>query len=415
MAESSLKILQVCPKYPYPLVDGGAIAMFNMTRAFYNGGHDVTVLGMNTAKHNIDLKDFPDSIRRMANFHAVEVNTQTQLFDALASFMFARRESYHVRRFTSDLFEQELIHILTGEEDFDVIQLETLYMAIYLPLIRKYAPDALISLRIHNIEHEIWKRIADNTRNPLWNFVYSETAKRIEEYERKVFAEGKYDVLVPITRRDGGKAKGLGNERPDRFCLSGMDMATIDSQRIKQDYNTVFFLGALDWRPNLEGLQWFLKFVWPIIHRTYPDVKFHIAGRRMPNSISGLKGKNIVIDGEVPDAVAYMKSKGVMIAPLFSGSGMRVKLMEGMAYGKAIVGTHISAEGIPGVRHGDHMLLTDDSVEFANHVSVLLEDHNLLRTLGNHAKSLVKDRFDNDKLVGDLIGFYHEQLKRKRR
>jgi glycosyltransferase involved in cell wall biosynthesis len=412
-AEASLKILQLCTKYPYPPVDGGAIAMFNMVRGFHKAGHKVTVLGMSTLKHPVQLKDFPDDVRRMAAYHAVEIDTQVKFREAFASFVFSRKESYHVRRFTSESFNEELIYVLKNGE-FDIVQLETLYMVEYIPTIRSLAPQALIALRMHNVEHEIWERRAANEKQPIKNFVFTETARRIKEYERKVMAAGEFDVLVPITARDGGRFKSMGNQKPDHYCLSGMDLDTLIKGRPRLGEPSVFFLGSLDWEPNREGLRWFLKYVWPRVHSTYPEVKFHIAGRNMPKSIARLKRKNIVIEGEVPDAAQFMRSKSIMVAPLFSGSGMRVKLIEGMANGKAIVATKIAKEGLNDVKHGYHMLLSDDPVEFATYVSALIEDPNLLSTISTHAFSLVQKRYSNDFFVGKLLQFYREQLKKKR-
>ncbi|MEO0473599.1 MAG: glycosyltransferase family 4 protein, partial [Bacteroidota bacterium] len=331
----SLSILVLSPKFPYPPLDGGAVAILNMIKAFQQSGHKVSVLSMNTPKHHFDLRNLPDNIRGYADFHAVEVNTNVRLGDALATFLFSK-DSYHVRRFDSTAFRNEL-EALLDREKFDVVQLETLFMTPYIDSIRAKGKGALIALRTHNVEHEIWTRRARNEKQPIKNYVFSETAMRMKRYEETTFSQNPYDVLIPISNRDRDAIGKLGAKVPTYTIEVGMDLENLWQEKVEMEYPSVFYLGSLDWEPNIEGLKWFLKEVWPKLHRRFPELPFYIAGRNMPGDIARLSKQNIRPLGEVDHAGEFMLSKGVMVAPIFSGSGMRVKIVEGMAYGKAIV------------------------------------------------------------------------------
>lgn len=400
----------LCTKFPYPPKDGGTMAMHSMIRGFSKAGHQVTVLTMNTSKHYVVLRSLPDEVKRMASFYAVDVNTDVQFLDALSNLLFSR-ESYHVIRFTSKAFASQLERLLE-KNDYDVIQLETLYMAPYIPLIRSMKPKALIALRTHNIEYEIWSRRADNENNPLKEYYFRETAARIKRYEENTYAANPFDVVVPITGKDAGTLKNMGVKTPVMISPAGIEEEDLDTSAVKTTPKSVFYIGSLDWGPNLEGLDWFLKNVWPRVLKLHPSVKFHLAGRSMPEKYTKLDQDNIVIAGEVESSGKFIRSKSIMVVPILSGSGMRVKIAEGLAYGKAIVATKIAAEGI-GVTHGYDILLADTPEEFANCIAILLEKESMLNTIGYHAKGLWMRELKNDKIITSLTDFYRKEVAKK--
>jgi len=406
----ALKILVLCSKFPYPPKDGGTRAMQAMIQGFHKAGHDVKVLTLNTPKHYVVLRNLPMEVRMAAEFYAVDVDTRVKLVDMMANFFFSKK-SYHVQRFNSKRFREELQKLLRTHK-FDLIQLETLFMAPYINTLREMNPKAFVSLRIHNIEHQIWFRRAFNEQNPLKKLLFEVTAQRMKEYEEQVFGDKKYDALVPITNVDLNSAKGLGAKDPLFFSNTGIDLEAIDRTETKFLYPSLFYIGALDWSPNVEGLRWFLKMVWPIIHRQYPKVKFFIAGRRMPPDFLKKPMENVVLVGEVEQSEPFIKSYAVMVVPLLSGSGMRIKIIEAMAYGKAVVATKIAAEGL-GAYHGNQMLIADDHKEFADCVSVLLEKRSFYDTIGTHARKFVESRFNNEVVIERLLNFYRREMKNK--
>lgn len=406
------RILMLCVRFPYPPNDGGTIAMFNMVSAYHQAGHEVTVFAMNTPKHYAHVRNLPDAVREMASFHAVDINTSPNAVDALGNMIFSRK-SYHVQRFDSKAFRNSLEQLLEREK-FDIVQLETLFMTPYIGSIRKSLPKAIIALRAHNIEHEIWDRKAQNEQAPWKKIFFEITAERLKDYELSVIGTNTLDAIVSVTERDGKEFKRLGAKVPVETCHIGLDLdkmkAALDP-KIKMEEPSLFFIGALDWLPNQEGLDWFLKMVWPRIRKLYPKVKLYIAGRRMPNRFLNMNKPNVVIMGEVKDAYRFMQSKSIMVVPLLSGSGMRVKIVEGMAMGKAIVATQIAAEGLA-IKNGDQAFITDDPKEFVNYVSILIEKPELVHALGVHAQNLVEKSYNNLDLIKRLLKFY-STLKKK--
>ena len=143
-----MRILQLTNKPPYPDIDGGAIAVLNMTKGLAGLGHEITVLAMNTLKHQIDPNEIPPHIKKLADFHFIEVPARISAPAALLNLIFSEKP-YNAVRFISENYKNALSELLQ-EKKFDLVQLEGLYVCPYIPLIRKYS-DALIVYRAHNV------------------------------------------------------------------------------------------------------------------------------------------------------------------------------------------------------------------------------------------------------------------------
>ena len=400
-----MRILQLMNKVPWPPKDGGAIACLNMTKGFSMLGHEVTVLSMNTLKHHIRIKDLPSNIRSEADFRLVDVPASIHWFEAVLNLLFSRLP-YNAERFISDQFSMELIKLLS-EKTFDVIQLEGLYLCPYIPVIRKHS-KALIAYRAHNIEYEIWERTATLSKGLRSNYLRN-LSRRIKRFEISYL--NSYDVLIPITDRDGMILDSLGNVKPRHTSQTGIDFASLVPTAKKLEFPSLFHIGALDWAPNQEGLIWFFDHCWTKIHNENPDLKFYLAGRNAPEWFERhLNLEGVEYLGEINDAYDFINSKAIMVVPLFSGSGMRIKIIEGMALGKTIVTTDIGTEGIP-TENGNNILIANDADQFTEAISLLIKDRQLFEQIGKNAIGFIQEKFDNLSQAGALVDFYKKQIK----
>lgn len=400
-----MRILQVTNKVPYPTKDGGAIACMNLTKGFSLLGHDVTVLSMNTVKHHITLDEIPESIKNLAEFRLVDVPARISAIKAVVNLLFSQ-QPYNASRFIADNFSTELIRLLT-EKEFDIIQLEGLYVCPYISLIREFS-KALIVYRAHNIEHEIWARSAEISQG-LKKFYLRNLAIRIRKFEARLL--NNYDVLVPITQRDESILYGMGNRKPSMVSQTGIDSSVLFPNARNLEYPSLFHIGSMEWGPNQEGLLWFVQECWPAIHKKYPDLKFYVAGRNAPAWMAKkFDQPNVQFLGEIVDAYEFINSKAIMVVPLFSGSGMRVKIIEGMALGKSIVSTPIGAEGIE-VEKDKHIMIAETAEQFVEAVSKLVEDKDLFDSIGRNAIGFIHEKFDNLAAASKLIDFYKQYIK----
>ncbi len=397
-----MKILQVTNKVPYPAKDGGAIACLNLSKGFSQLGHQVTILSMNTKKHHVNMEDIPDTVTSIADIRLVKVPARITVLQALFNLIFSKKP-YNAVRFISDRFRKSLEKLL-DEKEFDVIQLEGLYLCPYIPVIRNKT-NALIAYRSHNIEYEIWKRTMQISSG-VKRFYLKNLSKRIFRFEKAML--NRYDVLVPITSRDERILIDMGNTKPSHVSQTGIDSSVLIPYAKHLEHPTLFHLGSMEWAPNQEGLIWFVDKCWPAIHEKYPKLKFYVAGRNAPQWLQKKMDRpNIEFIGEVENAYEFMNSKSVMIVPLFSGSGMRIKIIEGMALGKSIVTTPIGAEGI-NVVHRKHLLIANNESDFVHSVFNLIDDPDLFRETGKNAIEFIHENFDNLATAGKLIDFYQQ-------
>lgn len=394
-----MRILIIANKVPYPPKDGGSIATLTLARNFVRLGHEVSILAMNTRKHYIQLSQLPQELSDSIRFIGVDTPALISPVAALKNLLFSK-QAYIAERFYTQSFKRKLEQLLKAEK-FDVIQLEGSYMGMYIKSIRAFS-KAKVGMRAHNLEFEIWERTARNSP-PLKAFYITNLAQRIKKLELGQLND--FDALIPITQRDARLLQSLGCEIPVHVTPTGIDVDSSRVDRSQLEFPSLFHIGALDWPPNQEGLLWFFDKVWPKVLAQQADLKFYLAGRNASEKMRNLKVKNLVYLGEVDSAVDFMNSKAIGIVPLLSGSGMRIKIVEAMALGKAQVTTKIGAEGNP-AKDGIEIMIADDPDEFALKVLKLVEDRALFDKMGEDAFRFVQQKFDNKEITQSLIHFY---------
>jgi len=394
-----MRILQLCHKFPYPLKDGGAIAVTYLAKAYAALGHEVTLLTMNTSKHWFDISSLPPDFDHYAAMHTVFVENHIRPIPALRNLLLSKK-SYHVERFESVAFAEKLAELLQAQT-FDVVQLESIFLAPYLPIIREYAPAAKAVLRTHNVEHEIWERVADNARL-LKQWYLRSITPRLRAYELEQI--NYCDLIVGISKRDVEQFRNLGLRQPATVCPIGLDC---------RDYHpdptsfyrplSLSFIGSLDWMPNQEGLRWFLDMVWQrMLAPNFPELTFHIAGRTAPRWLRELEMERVTFHGEVPDAADFLNQHTVMVVPLLSGGGMRAKILEGMAVGKVVLSTRLGMEGIEATDRRE-CLLAEKPEEWLEALRWCYSEGDNLAVLGAQARVFCAQNFDNEAVARKLV------------
>ena len=401
-----MHILQLCNKPPYPTRDGGTMAALDITKGLSWQGHQVDILTMSTPKHPSPKGKLPDSLS-LVNMEDRFVDTTATITGYLRNLLFSRTP-YIAERFISKEFQDRLIEKLQKNK-YDVVHLEGLYLSHYVSVIRRHS-KALISYRAHNIEHHIWEALVNNEKNYFRKILLSHMTGRLKKYELKFL--NKYDLLVPITQKDSNFLDSHGNYKNSHICQTG-----IESERVSaitcQKQMSIFYLGSLDWLPNIEGLTWFIDNVWPQLKHNFPNLEFHIAGRNSPQDFADQRFPNgIVFHGEVKSAETFLETYNIMLVPLFSASGMRIKIIEGLSKGKAIVTTTIGTEGI-NTKNGKTILVADTASEFQTAISKLLIDKELNSNIKSNALSFIKEQFNTISIGKKLSDFFEKNLNNR--
>lgn len=400
-----MKILQLCNKPPFPLLDGGCIAMNNIASGLFNQGHDVKVMAISTPKHPVkELKEF-EYYRKQTRFDFIFVDTSISFWGMIKSFF--KNESYHIMRFNSKEFHQKLIGILS-HETFDIIQIESIFMAPYIDTIRSYS-SAKIVVRLHNIEHQIWQRLVQNETNLFKKIILKWLSNTLKKYELSVF--DKIDGFMAISSVDYDFFNHKNPNSKGKVIPFGIDIEEYqaDDNYLPSDIPELFHIGSMNWLPNIEGIEWFMDDIWPLILEKYPHITFTIAGRNIPDQFYTKNTQNFNIVGEVPDAKQFMLSKDVMIVPLLSGSGIRIKIIEGMALGKTIITTSIGAEGLD-ITDGVNILIANTPQEFLEKISQCVNSPEICKIIGENAKNYVALHHHNNTISNEIISFYNALL-----
>jgi glycosyltransferase involved in cell wall biosynthesis len=392
-----MRILQLCNKPPYPPIDGGAKAMHTITRALLAEGHQVKVLCISTNKNPLQPRSLPKEYVEATAIDGVFVDISLNVVDAFTDLITA--DNYNVSRFFSPDMDIKLIRLLSAER-FDAVLLESLFMTPYIPTIRRYS-QAPIVLRSHNLEHVIQERIATGERNILKKPYRRFLARQLRAYEMDVL--DRVDGVAAITPADAAHFREHGTRTPIVTVPFGVDPDEYAAVDGTPKGRTVFFhLGSMDWLPNEEGIRWLLNKVWPRLLRERPEARLHLAGNKMPDDLLATDLPGVRVNGRVKDALKYMADRHVMVVPLFSAGGMRVKIIEGMAMGKTIISTPVGAEGVEHT-NGHDILLARTASDFIQHMKELLDHPERIEAIGEQARALVLRSYSDTATITPLV------------
>lgn len=395
-----MKILILSNKSPWPPRDGGSAATHSIITGLTAAGASVSLLALNTLKHHASPEQIPGEFTSGSEYKFVNIDTTIKAFRLIRNLLFSGKP-YTVERFQSSRLS-EAIKALEGEE-IDIIQIEGLAMTYYIPDLRRIN-GARIIFRPHNVESRIWEQLSIQEKNPLSKAYFRLIAARTLRSEIQVLKN--IDGLAAITKNDLEWFKACGLDKPSIICPAGF----FDLNQFFEEgkNNHVCFIGSLDWRPNIYGLRWFLKNVWPIVRASVPEAIFNIAGRNPSNKIAReCRGKNISFHGEVDSSRDFIRDMQVLVVPLFSGSGLRMKIIEGMSMGKSIVATRVAAEGTE-FHDGKDIFIKENADDFAKCIIELISNPILRKQTSAHAIENVRKNYNIFASAEKLLKFYSE-------
>ena len=365
--------------------------MSRLARSLADCGAEVEVLSLNPRKHRATANG-PVSVR------AVDIDTSRVVMPALRAL--SGEMTYLVARFVSKKFCDVLQETLQRFQP-DVVQIESPFLLPYVSCVRETS-NARVVLRSHNVEFRIWESLGRTARAPLRRFALRRVASALRAYELKQMQT--LDAIVPISASDASDFQSLGCTRPMHVVPCGVGDSFHRNGAPEPEH--IGFIGSLAYRPNQEAAAWILDELWPRVRERAPRARLSIAGTSPPQWLRrNAERRGVGLHADVADADAFMRKVSVVIAPLFAGGGMRIKVLEAMAMEKPIVATTIGAGGIA-VEHERDILIADDTPSFADAVVRLLREPETARRIGVAARANVAERYDNRALTRGLLRFY---------
>ncbi len=398
-----MKVLLITHRVPFPQNGGYQIVVCNTAKGLVRLGHEVTLMSLN-GKKSFGKTSVDKELRDKINYIVHDIDISISIWDMLINLF--SKTSFNIDRYYDPAFEALLLNEIKSN-DFDVIQFEGLMVSLYLPAIQR-ATNAKLIYRAHNIENQVWTRLAQQKSDPFKKTYLQMHARRIKKYEMQ--RVNKFDAITVFTQQDKAVIEGYGVGIPVEVLPVGIDLVNYKPNCDETEFPSLFFLGSLEWLPNREGMEWFLDNFLTELSEGDLNVKLYVAGSDIPESFDDYEvmGK-IFIQGEVDDALEFVNSKSIMIVPLLSGGGMRVKIVEGMAMEKCIISTSLGVEGI-NFTHGENILIANNRDEFYQAIKRCIKDEKYCRSIGANARKLVEQQHDNNKVANSLISFYGSLL-----
>jgi len=398
-----MKVLQLTHKPPVPCIDGGCLAMCQITTSLLDTGINVKVVSIATPKHPVVHAENTATYFNKTRFESVFVDTGVTLRKAICSLL--KRTSLQTDRFFSKEMAQKLKEIFS-KEAFDVVILESIFVGNYMETIKKYS-QARIILRVHNIEHLIWKRLAQQTKNPFKKTAYYYLSHSLKRFEFSLFK--KIDGYMPITEVEylyfKEKYPTLRSQTiPFAINLSDYQMR---NHQIDEKNITFFHIGSMNWQPNIEGITWFLENVWKKVVEKYPQIHLVLAGKGTKTVFDDTNYKNVQIFDYVENAQQFMNEHDIMIVPLLSGSGMRIKIVEGLALGKPIITTAIGAEGIE-ITDKENIFIANTPEEMIKTITFCATHIKKCEKTGKNARDLIEDKYNQKNIAQKLVSLFSE-------
>jgi sugar transferase (PEP-CTERM/EpsH1 system associated) len=374
-----MRILYVAPKIPWPATDGGRIAIYELVRHMTERGHQAAFLGFGTPQAADELRAHAGLLWARAVSH----NTATNPFSALWNLLSPL--PYTAAKYKSGAMA-DAIHTALQEELFDLVQLENTHMAHYLGLVQKHNKPAV--LRLQNVESLLAQRYARTVAPPV-NWYVSLQARRMARFEARACEQA--SLCLAITEEDAQRVRRLAPDAQVSVSPAGVDLERYYPQPMEEEPGTVVYVGALNWLPNVDSVRWFRNELWPRIQKDEPTARWIIVGKDPPADILRWpeEDRSIAVTGFVDDVRVYLHRASVVVVPLRSGGGMRLKILEAMAAGKAVVSTPLGAEGIPASNNEEIVLAPADRT-FAPAVVRLLRQGVDRKRIGKAARAWVE-------------------------
>jgi len=394
-----LKILILTHRVPFPQNGGYQIVVYNTIKGLVALGHEVSVVALNTKKQ-LENNQPHDELLDKINYRAYDIDINVSVIQVAINLF--SKTSFNINKYFDPEFEKLLMREVRATE-YDIIQFEGLMVSLYLSAVRKHSKAKLI-YRSHNIENQIWLRLAEQKADPFKKSYLRMHARRIKSYE--LHQLNQFDAIAVFTEQDKATLLSYGTKIPIEIVPVGLVMAKYKPDYVHTEVPSLFFLGSLDWLPNREGIEWFLD----NFHKELTDgdlnVKFYVAGNDIPERFDDYEvlGK-IFIPGEVDDALEFVNSKSIMIVPLLSSGGMRVKIVEGMAMQKCIISTSLGAEGI-NYEDGVNIVIANNRDEFYEAIKHCITDEEYCKYVGQNARKLIEQQYDISVVSKKLVKLY---------
>jgi sugar transferase (PEP-CTERM/EpsH1 system associated) len=395
----ALRILMLTPHFPYPPTGGAPMRNYQFLREL-SRRHRVSLLAYSEPAAVEDGRTLRRMCETVETVGVAGLRGARKRVRQLRSLISA---SSYLRSVYASPEMQRAIDGLLRAQDFDLIQAESSLMANFA-----FRSSAALVLDEHNIEYELLQRTSEMERS-LVRKIYNR-AECAKFQRQEVSAWRRVDGCVVTSEREAAIVRAQAPGTRTAVVGNGVDLEYFQPSGVAPDPSSIVFTGRLDYRPNTDAVVHFARAILPNVLRRRPGAVFTVVGTAPPDEVKRLAGPHVVITGSVSDVRPFLTRAAVAIAPMRIGGGTRLKILEAMATGKAVVSTALGCEGLD-VRDRHDVLIAGSDDAFAQSVVEVLGDPSLARVLGARARARVEAAYGWPALASRLEAFHATVVK----
>lgn len=392
-----MKILQLSPQYPFEETDGGkkGIAMF--FNGFRHEGHHVTFFCYHENPEK--LHNIPENVL------CIRHSTKNTLLRKIVA-VFDRKPLYLRKHYSDTLFDTIASKII--DTQFDIIHADHTAMA-EMALALGSLLGIPVALRLHNVEWKIWQRYSE--RLSVFSFgkyFIQRQCRLLQKQEISLCKE--CDICLTVTETDKQCLENFVQTTPIVTVPYGISFhnTTVSNFDKKRPYSLLMATNW-SWRHNVEGAEWFIKNVMPILQSQFPQITLFLLGKDLPPHFSQFDSNYVKCEGFVDTITEYYDRSYIFISPLFVGSGIRVKILEALSFGLPVIATTVGAEGID-LSQKDGLFVSDSPEMQAKIISDLFQQPDKLTSISLQAVQSVKESYDAANIIKKTLKVYQQCL-----
>jgi len=405
-----MKILFVTPFLPSPPRFGGQRRLDGLMRELARK-HEVSVLAFNRTDEweQQSAEATRSYCREVVHIPSLDLTDNREKRTAQLRSL-GSRHSFEYRLAARRTDFQRVLDRMLRETQYDIVQFEFAQMATF-EFDSRPASAPIFVLDEHNVEYDILRRTASSSGS-IPRFVYNSLNwRKLAREERSAWR--RFDGIALTSARDEELVRREYPTGQTAVIPNGVDLTEFSLAQEPVEPQMLLFFGAINYHPNHDGVIYFIDHVLPKIRRRYPQAKFCVMGPGARQEVHDRQGNGVEILGMVDDVAPYINRAAAIVVPLRIGGGTRLKIVEALSKGKAVISTRLGAEGID-VVHDQHLLLADEPDDFAAQVGRVLDDSDLAARLGRAGRTLMEEKYSWQSIVARLESFYEQVRQAKR-
>ena len=390
----TMKLLFFTSKPIFPSLDGGCYASEKLLNCLLHAGVDVKHVTLSTPKHPFKESAFPSELLQRVQPINFFVDTDVRPISAFLHLF--KSSSYNCDRFYSTAVEKSLVDLVKTEH-FDGIILDSLFTTPYLNALRAVFKGKIV-VRTHNVEHQLWEQYSADASG-LKKWYLKRLARDLKRFEIQQL--NAVDGILSISEDDSELFQSLGI----RTAITQVPVPVeVNDHPLNVDGKSLYYIGSMDWKPNQQAVTELIGWM-PRLREKIPELELHIAGSKSEEFLASDEPNGVFVHGYVNSVEDFALEHGILVSPIRSASGVRIKFLEAMAAGIPIVTTKLGALGID-LTEPDCICIAETEADFTQHITSLVLDPITRREIGTNAQDYIKKNHTIDTISQAIVDVF---------